>query len=119
MISKDDDLYDNADDNSYKPAEDDDSTDVMDVHNEKDNATSKEDTHPYPGVSAIIRYSFGNDAEAIPAGVYHDANDTNPILSDNAPSTGMHTPHIPGAEDLQIPGLILDTTSNTECPRMQ
>ena len=113
MISEDDDLYDDADDKSYNPAEDDDATDVTDVHNDKDNATAEEDTNPYPGVSAIIGYGDGNNAEAISAGVYHDTNDTNPILLDNAPSTGVHTPHILGAEDLQIPVLILDTTFNT------
>ena len=83
---------------------------------DKENATVEEDTYPYPGVPAIIGYSDRNNAEAIPTGVYHDANDTNPILQYDAPSTGMQTPHIPGAEDLQIPGLILNTTFNTGVP---
>ena len=113
MISEYDDMYDDSGDKSYNPAEDYDATDVSDVHNEKENATAKEDTDPYPGVPAIIGYGNGNDSKAIPAGVYHDTNDTNPILSDDDPSTGLHKPHIPIKEDLQIPGLILDTTFNT------
>ena len=36
MISEDDGLYDNADDESYDPAEDNDATDITDVHNNKD-----------------------------------------------------------------------------------
>ena len=62
MISNDDDLYDNADNESYNPAEDYDTTDVTDVHNDKDNAASKEDTDPYPGLPAIIGYGDENDA---------------------------------------------------------
>ena len=47
MISEDDDLYDDADDNSYDPTEDDEATDITDVHNDKDNGTAEEDTDPY------------------------------------------------------------------------
>ena len=36
MISEDDDLYDNRDDESYGPAEDDDATDITEVHDNKD-----------------------------------------------------------------------------------
>ena len=114
MISKENDLYNDADDESYNPAKDDDATDVTDIHDNKDNATIEEDTDPYPGVPAIIiGYGNGIDAEAIPAGVYHDANNANIILQDYAPSTGEHTPHIPVSWELQIIGLIPDTTYNT------
>ena len=107
-------MYDDSGDKSYDPAEDYDATDVSDVHNEKENATAKEDTDPYPGVPAIIiGYGNGIDAEAIPAGVYHDANNANIILQDYAPSTGEHTPHIPVSWELQIIGLIPETTYNT------
>ena len=62
-------MYDDTDNESNNSAEVYDSTDVMDVHNEKDNATSKEDTDPYSGVPDIEGYGDGNDVDAIPAGV--------------------------------------------------
>ena len=125
MISEDDDLYNNTEDESYDPTEDDYATDIAEVYANKDalpiypdiNAPAKEDVKPYPGVPGIIGYGDGNDSEAIPAGVYHEKNDANPILPDDAPSTRLHTPHIPGSEDLQIPGLIPDTTYNTGVPK--
>ena len=121
MISEDDDMYEDTDDEPYDPAEDDDATKIAELHDNKDsppanpdnNSLVKEEGDPYPGVPGIIVYVNYNDAEAIPAGVYQDANDANPILLDDAPSTGVHIPQIPGAEDLQIPGLIPDITYNT------
>ena len=106
-------MYEDTDDEPYDPAEDDDATKIAEVHDNKDsppanpdnNAPVKEEGDPYPGVPGIIGY--------VPAGVYQDANDANPILLDDAPSTGVHIPQIPGAEDLQIPGLIPDITYNT------
>ena len=125
MISEDYDMYDNMDNESYDPAEDDDATEIVKLHDNKDsppifsdnNAPVKEDVEPYPGEPGIIGYGNGNDAKAIPSGVYHDTNDSNPILPDDSPSTGDHTTHIPKAEELQIPGLILDTTDNTGVPK--
>ena len=124
MISKDDDMYNNTDDESYDPTEDDDANEIAELHDNKDappmysenNAPVKEDVEPYPGEPGIIGYGNGNDAEAIPAGVYHDSNDANPILPDDAPYTGGNTPHIPRAKELQITGLIPNTTDNTGVP---
>ena len=72
-----------------------------------------QDVEPYPGVPYIIKYVNGNNVESILSGVYHGANNDNPILPEKAQSKGVHIPHIPGAEDLQIPGLIPNTTYNT------
>ena len=54
MISKDYDMYDDTDNESNNSAEVYDSTDVMDIHDDKYNATVEEDANPYPGVPAII-----------------------------------------------------------------
>ena len=45
---------------SYDPVEDDDATNVTDVHDDKYNATVEEDADPYPGIPAIIGYGYGN-----------------------------------------------------------
>ena len=124
MISKDDDLYDDKGDESYDPAEDDDANDITEVHDNEDAPPTdpdnkyiiKEDVNPYPGIPAIIVYGNGKYAKAIPSGVYHDANDAYNILLDDATSTGVHILHIPGAEEIQIPGLITENTDNTAVP---
>ena len=48
--------------------------------------------------------------------IFHDENDANSILPEDAPSTGVHITHISRAEDLQILGLIPDNTDNTRVP---
>ena len=75
MISKDDDVYNDTGGDSYDPAEDEKSTCITEVHDDKDdpltdpdnNVPIKEDVEPYPGVPGIIGYGNDNDAEAIPA----------------------------------------------------
>ena len=98
-------MYDVTDGESYDPAEDDEpltfwkymmtrTPPPMDPDN---NAPVEEDVDPYPGVTDIIGYGDGNYAEAIPTEVYYDAKDANHILPGDAPSTGVHIPHITGA----------------------
>ena len=45
MISEDDDINDNADNESYDPTEDDDATDIMEVNDNKDASPTEPDNN--------------------------------------------------------------------------